>query len=383
MNRYYPKLKAKIWVPIEKVEEEALEQIRNLSTVPDLFRWIAVMPDVHPGYGMPIGGVVALKKAVIPYAVGMDIGCGVVTVKTNLSAKSVLKHRHQILKLFLEKIPVGFKWRGKALPSNLWEREPGGPVIEREWKKAQKQLGTLGGGNHFIEIQKDESEKVFLTVHSGSRNLGKQVASHYDRIAKQYCKKGGFDPPPGLSWLPVDSNEGKQYLSEMNFCIEFARENRRLIMESVLEVMRYFFPEMEVIEKLETIHNYASFEEHYGEKVIVHRKGAVRAQGRVIIPGSMGSATYIAEGLCNPESFCSCSHGAGRLLGRHEAKRKLNFAQVKRDLDERDVVLMTPDKSAVIEEARVAYKDIEEVMEYQKDLVKKTTRLIPIAVVKG
>lgn len=383
MGRYYPKLKSRIWIPIDKIEEEAIEQIRNLSRIPSLFKWIAVMPDVHPGYGMPIGGVVALKNAVIPYAVGMDIGCGVVTVKTNLTAEMVVKYREPILKMFLEKIPVGFRWRGKALSSDLWKKKPAGFVTEKEWKKAQKQLGTLGGGNHFIEIQKDESGEIFLTVHSGSRNLGKQVASHYDRIAKEYCKKRGFNPPPGLSWLPVESNEGKQYLGEMNFCIEFASENRRLIMETALEVMKYFFPDIEELERLETIHNYASFEEHYGEKVLVHRKGAVKAKGKVIIPGSMGSSTYIAEGLCSPDSFCSCSHGAGRVLGRHEAKRKLSFAEVKRDLDERDVVLITPDKSAVVEEARAAYKDIEEVMEYQKDLVKKVTRLTPIAVVKG
>ncbi|ACR79751.1 MULTISPECIES: RtcB family protein [Kosmotoga] len=383
MNFYSPKLKAKFWIPVKEIEEEAMQQIRNLSEIPDVFRWIAVMPDVHPGYGMPIGCVVALKENVIPYAVGMDIGCGVVTVKTDLTADMVMKYRQQILKLFLEKIPVGFKWRKKALASDFWKREPAGPITERERKNAEKQLGTLGGGNHFIEIQKDELGNIYLTVHSGSRNLGKQVASYYDKIAREYCKKRGIKPPPGLAWLPRNSKSGRQYLAEMEFCMAFASENRRLLVASALEVMRYFFPEMKELERIETVHNYASLERHYGEKVLVHRKGAVLAKGKVIIPGSMGSPTYIAKGLCNPESFCSCSHGAGRVLGRHEAKRKLNFAEVKKDLDERNVVLMTPDKGAVIEEARVAYKDIDKVMDYQKDLVERLVKLTPLAVIKG
>ncbi|AKI97825.1 RtcB family protein [Kosmotoga pacifica] len=384
MIKFSPKLKAKLWVPIDKIEKEALEQIRNLSTIPDLFKWIAVMPDVHPGYGMPIGGVAALKGCVIPNAVGMDIGCGVVCIKTNLTTDEIHSYLTEILRQILQEIPVGFKWRKKAVQTDFWEKyEIEDPVISSEKNNAKKQLGTLGGGNHFIEIQKDEEGTVYLTLHSGSRNLGKQVATYYNKKAQEFCKKQGVQPPSGLAWLPLDSKIGRQYLRAMNFCLDFASENRRILTESALGVLRRFFPKLEVLERIETVHNYASLEEHYGETVLVHRKGAVRAEGKVVIPGSMGSPTYIAEGLRNPESFMSCSHGAGRTLGRHEAKRKLSYAEVKKDLDERNVILMTPDKSAIIEEARVAYKDIDMVMDYQQDLVRRSIKLLPMGVIKG
>lgn len=384
MTYYNPKLKLRSWVPVEEIEEVAAQQIYNLSQLPDLFRWVAVMPDVHPGFGMPIGGVIALSENVIPNAVGVDIGCGVIAIKTNLHSWEFNKEKlRNVLTTILREIPVGEKWRKQAIKSEFMDRKIDDPTIETEKQHAKQQLGTLGGGNHFIEIQKDPDENIYISLHSGSRNLGYKVARFYNEKAKKYCKKHRVDTPPGLSWLPRKNEEGKKYIEAMNFCVDFASENRKLLLKFVLKVLSSYFSNFTEMERIETIHNYASLEKHYGKQVMVHRKGAVKAMGKVVIPGSMGSASYIGEGLLNPLSFNSCSHGAGRVMGRQQARKKLNYASVKADMDNMNIMLVTPNREAVVEEAREAYKDINQVMDFQRDLVKRLIKLEPIGVVKG
>lgn len=382
MTYYESGHNVRAWLPLEKIAPAARNQIDELAKVPGLYEKIAIMPDVHLGFGMPIGGVAALDGYIIPNAVGVDIGCGVLAIATTLVSKLIKGKVKNILTTFLDAIPVGFRKREKPLTSPIWQNLPDSPVLKREQTNARRQLGTLGGGNHFIELQRDEDDYVWLMLHSGSRNLGKQVANHYHRLAQTNLKKKGISHPPGLAWLELDSPSGREYFRAMEFCTRFATENRRLMAEHCLNILADTF-DFEIREQIETVHNYAALETHMGKELIVHRKGAVRAQGKVAIPGSMGSASFIGHGLENPLSFRSCSHGAGRVLGRREAKKVLNRKQVLTDLKARNIVLITPDKGTLVEEAREAYKDIEEVMLYQKELVKPLVRLAPLGVLKG
>jgi tRNA-splicing ligase RtcB len=380
---FSPKKNLKSWIPLEKIDEDAIKQINDLSRIPDIFKWIAIMPDVHPGFGMPIGGVLALRENIIPNAVGVDIGCGVASVKTNLRVDMVKPVLKDLLTEIMNKIPLGHNWRKKPLVSSIFDETIEDKIIQKELKNAQKQLGTLGGGNHFIEIQHDEEDAVYVTLHTGSRNLGKTVASAHHKLAKRYCKRNNIDVPSGLAYFPYKSSEGSNYLKSMDFCIRFASENRQKIADIVLNIMDGHLNNLEEIERIETIHNYAKLENHFNKQVMVHRKGAVEAEGKVIIPGSMGTATYICEGLENPDAFRSCSHGAGRVMGRNEAKKKLGYEDVMKDLNGRNVMVVSPGKNSIVEEARQVYKNIEEVMDYQKDLVRPVVKLTPLGVVKG
>ncbi len=254
MPYYSPKKKLKSWIPLEKIDEKAIQQIDNLSTFPDIFKWIAIMPDVHPGFGMPIGGVLALSKNVIPNAVGVDIGCGVVSVKTNIKTETVKPVLKELLNEIMKKIPLGHNWRKKPLVSSLFDENIDDRTIQKEMKNAQKQLGTLGGGNHFIEIQHDRDDTVYVTLHTGSRNLGAKIATAYHKKAKQYCKKNNIDVPSGLAYFPYKSTEGSDYLKAMDFCIRFASENRQKIADIVLNIMDGHIDKLEEIERTETIH---------------------------------------------------------------------------------------------------------------------------------
>jgi len=377
----------KFW--LEDIEPEAINQAKNVALLPFAFKHVAVMPDSHVGYGMPIGGVLAAKGAVVPNAVGVDIGCGMCAAKTNLHDISV-KTLKKIMDRIREYVPVGFKHHDRAQNSNFLPSEDmilKKGIVARELPSAIKQVGTLGGGNHFIEIQKGSDGHIWIMIHSGSRNLGLQVAKYYNRIAKELNKKEGYKVPPSydLAYLDIDSKEGKDYMQEMNYCIEFAFSNRKLMMINIqkafTEELGGDFTELEFIN---IAHNYARAEKHFDTDVIVHRKGATSARkGEIgIIPGSQGTKSYIVKGLGNPESFKSCSHGAGRLMGRKQAQRVLDLKTEIDALNKKGIIHSIRNQKD-LDEAPSAYKNIDVVMENQKDLVEIMVELTPMAVVKG
>ena len=379
----------KIWA--RTVDPSAYKQIMNLSTLPFVFHHLAFMPDVHAGVGMTIGGVLATKGAVIPNAVGVDIGCGMCAVKTDIRVEELSSDllRKGFMRGIRKQIPVGMEHQKEAqdealMPQgfdleSMW-------VVSRQYKSALKQLGTLGGGNHFIELQKDQDGWMWIMLHSGSRNLGLQVAEYYDKIARRLNAQwfSRIDPEIGLSFLPVGSKEFKDYWTEMDYCVKFALANRQLMMDRICGVIKDCAPDTEFEPIINIAHNYAAWEHHFDEDVIVHRKGATRArEGEVgIIPGSQGTRSYITEGLGNPDSFMSCSHGAGRRMSRTEAVKTLNLKEEQEKLEAKGIVHGVRFQKD-LEEASSAYKDIDEVMANQADLAKITTALEPIAVIKG
>lgn len=364
-----------------------LQQAEHLADLDFAFMWIALMPDAHVGYGMPIGGVLAAEGRIIPNAVGLDIGCGVRTWCTNVPAAEFLPVRDQVLSDIQRSVPVGFEWHKRAQTDRtpLFDDVPDIAPLREQIERASKQVGSLGGGNHFLEVQRDPDGIVWMMVHSGSRNLGKQIATHYNQLAKNENARTGDGVPPswGLAHVAADGGVGAEYLAAMDFCLRFAKESRRLMAESMQAALSRRFPGVPPEPALDIHHNYASLERHYGRDVWIHRKGAVRAVGEVAIPGSMGTHTWLGRGLANAESFESCSHGAGRRLGRGEAKRQLSAERVIRQMRERDVRLFKAKKGDVAEEAAEAYKDIDEVMEAQRDLVEPALLLKPLGVVKG
>jgi tRNA-splicing ligase RtcB (3'-phosphate/5'-hydroxy nucleic acid ligase) len=368
-------------------DEGALAQAGNLARLPFAFRHVALMPDAHVGYGMPIGGVLAALGQVIPHAVGLDIGCGVRAWSTNIPLNEFAPGRDTVLNDVQRSVPTGFEWHKASQTGRtaLFDDVPDIVPLRAEVDKAVRQVGTLGGGNHFIEAQVDPDGVVWMMVHSGSRNLGKQMAEYYDKLAKSENRAGSSTVPSewGLAHLAIDSEAGAEYLEAMGFCLRFARENRRLMAESVRAAVERRFPGVTPAAEIDVHHNYAAAEEHFGELVIVHRKGAVRAEGVVLVPGSMGTASYVCRGLANPESFLSCSHGAGRVMGRKAAMRAFPREQVMRELEAAGVRLFKAKKHDLAEEAPAAYKDIEDVMRYQSDLVEPLVRLTPIGVLKG
>jgi len=370
-----------------EVDDATLAQARNLANLPFAFRHVALMADAHVGFGMPIGGVLATEGEVLPHAVGMDIGCGVRAWRTGIAVADFLPWRDRILSDIQRSVPQGFEWHraSQADRTDLFDDMPDVPALLAERDKAMRQIGSLGGGNHFLELQADPDGVAWAMVHSGSRNVGKQMAEHYDHIARD-VNRSRRSPVPlewGLAHLSVDSPPGREYLEVMGWCLRFARESRRLMAEDVRGAIARRFSDAEQGEATDIHHNYAAEEEHFGRRVVVHRKGAVHACGTVIVPGSMGTASYVGVGLANPLSFESCSHGAGRAMGRKEAKRRLPREQVLRDLDARGVRLFKSHKGDVAEEAPQAYKDIEDVMRHQADLVRPLVRLTPLGVVKG
>ncbi len=371
----------KMW--LDKIEDGAMKQARNLANLPFLHKWVALMPDAHQGFGMPIGGVIACKDHIIPNAVGVDIGCGMCAVKTSL--ETIQKnHLINIISDIRKTIPTGFSHHKKPQDENNMpsvKKLNGLPIIKQQFFPALHQLGTLGGGNHFIEIQKGSDGNIWLMIHSGSRNIGKQVADHYNKLAIK-CQ---YPPILQNSWqlahLPLSSNEGQAYLQEMNYCVAFAFENRKLMMDRCVSILQQHL-DCSVDPMINIAHNYASLETHYQSQVMVHRKGATKAFKETIgiIPGSMGSSSFIVKGLGHPESFMSCSHGAGRKMGRKEAIRSLSLSQEQEKMKH---IIGKPTRQDELEEAPGAYKDIHDVMAQQKDLVEILVKLEPLAVIKG
>jgi len=377
----------KMWV--DNIEEGALQQAKNLANLPFAFKHIALMPDCHQGFGMPIGAVLATRNVVIPNAVGVDIGCGMCAVQTSLESINK-KDLLLILNNIRNKIPLGFKHHKKSqgndkMPANYDIDKL--KIIKREYYKATHQVGTLGGGNHFIEIQKGSDNMIWIMVHSGSRNIGKQVADYYNRRAIELNKKFKIQIPNNfqLAYLETESDEGQYYLKEMNYCVDFAFANRKLMMKNILEVFDDFFKNnFRSAPMINIAHNYASIEEHFNTKVVVHRKGATHAGKDTtgIIPGSQGANSYIVKGRGNKDSFESCSHGAGRVMGRKEAIRRLNLKTEINKLNKKNIIHSIKSEKD-LDEAASAYKNINRVMKQQEDLVEILVELEPLAVIKG
>lgn len=380
----------KLW--LDDLEAGALEQAKHLANLPFAFRHIALMPDAHQGYGMPIGGVLATEGVVIPDAVGVDIGCGMCAVQTSVPEieQDALK---QIMGDVRKRIPVGFKHHKKAQDASfmpacdcLDELK----IVRKEYQAALKQVGTLGGGNHFLEIQQGSDGFVWLMIHSGSRNLGYKVAHHYNKLAIELNRKWHTSVPEKwqLAFLPLDGRKGRDYLQEMQYCVDFALANRRLMMQRMQEVFAEVAGEVvgdvRFAEMINIAHNYAALEHHFKKDVMIHRKGATKAYRDQpgIIPGSQGTASYIVQGRGEPESFMSCSHGAGRKMGRKQAQKELDLAAEQERLDAVGVIHGLRNAKD-LDEAPGAYKDISVVMENQQDLVDIQVELRPLAVIKG
>jgi tRNA-splicing ligase RtcB len=297
----------KLW--LNKIDSGAMAQARNLADFPFAFHHVAIMPDAHKGYGMPIGGVLATRDVVIPNAVGVDIGCGMVAVQTTVRnlQKAVVK---QILDKLRQVVPVGFNHHkeAQAVHQMPWISQKL-DIVQQEFENARKHLCTLCCGNHFIEIQKGDDGYIWLMVHSGSRNLGYKTAKYYNTLAKKKKKEYKNQIPAAwqLDYFPLHSQEAENYLAEMNYCIDFALANRRLMMERFMDIFAEFCeaPRVDFSTPINIAHNYAAREHHFGKKVVVHRKGATSAKkGEMgIIPGSQGDFSYIVEGKGNPESF--------------------------------------------------------------------------------
>ncbi|MFH2123607.1 MAG: RtcB family protein [Pseudomonadota bacterium] len=377
----------KLW--LDDIDDGAFEQARNLANLPFIFQHVAVMPDAHQGYGMPIGGVMASEEVVIPNAVGVDIGCGMCAVRTSLATIST-EQLKQVLAEIRRTVPLGFSHHKKKQDPRLMPRADVAldalPIVAREYQSALTQLGTLGGGNHFIEIQKGDDGRIWLMVHSGSRNLGFKVANYYNQQAINLNRQLGSSIPKGwqLAFLPLGSLAAQVYLQEMRYCVDFAFANRKLMMERIKDALLSVAPPVFFEPMINIAHNYAAMELHFGRNVLVHRKGATSARaGEIgIIPGSQGSPSYIVKGKGNPESFESCAHGAGRKMGRKQAQRQLNLEQEKKRLDEQGIIHAVR-SIGDLDEAPGSYKDIDEVIENQLDLVEVLVSLRPLAVIKG
>ena len=386
------KVHCHVWSEEGSMEQEAINQIKNASSLPFAFHHTALMPDGHVGFGAPIGGVLATKGVIIPSFVGVDIGCGMCAVKTGVNEKALdIDTLKKIVGNIRKAIPVGFGHHKREQDINYM---PSGgvkylPIVDQQYKKALTQIGTLGGGNHFIELQTEANGHIWIMIHSGSRNLGYTVAKHYNYLAKDLNEKYYSQIPKSwdLAFLPLGTEEAKNYIVEMNYCVEFALQNRKLMMQRVLDIFINTFQQCEEClfsEDINIAHNYASLENHFGSNVWIHRKGATQAkEGQLgIIPGSQGTSSYIVTGRGNKESFESCSHGAGRRMGRKQAERTLDLEAEQKMLDDQNILHSVRGKGD-LDEAPGAYKDIKEVMDNQKDLVDVKHKLMPLAVVKG
>ncbi|HEU4711660.1 MAG TPA: RtcB family protein [Pyrinomonadaceae bacterium] len=368
------------------IEEQSM--LRNVSRLPCLFKHVALMPDAHLGKGSMVGSVVATKDAVIPATVGVDIGCGMMAVKTPFKSGILDGKLKELRSKIEEAIPTGFGqydesvdessyWEGWNEFANLHEG-----VSDRK-AKAMKQLGTLGGGNHFIEVCLDTENVVWLMLHSGSRNIGKELAERHIATAKSLWRLSEL-PDPNLAYFISGTPEFKAYWKDLEWAQRYAMKNREIMMTRLLKVFNKMFnhrqpfkPELAV----NCHHNYVALEQHYDEKVFVTRKGAINAAAGMygIIPGSMGAKSYIVKGLGLPESFNSCSHGAGRKLSRGAAKR--NFT--KEDLERQTEGVECRKDLGVLDEIPGAYKSIETVMKNQSDLVEVVAEIKQVVCVKG
>lgn len=401
MYRYKPE-GSKVPIEVRSSKEEYLkdletvQQAENVSRLPFVFHHVFLAPDFHRGFGLPIGGVAAFNNVLSPYCVGSDIACGMLFFRTSIKVAEInkdfiIKLRSEVKKL----VPVGHNRHKepqdeKHMPDiSKYEQEfinDKIPIFIQEQDVTRVSIGTLGGGNHFLEFQEDDQGFLCIMIHSGSRNLGMKICNFYDKLAQDINTKWYSSIPPEwkLSFLPFQSVEGQSYYLEMLYAMEFAKCNRKLMSLRVKEVLGSMINNVTFEKSIDVHHNFARMENHFGRNVVIHRKGATSAKkGEVgIIPGDQGSPSYIVEGLGNPVSFSSCSHGAGRVLGRKAAQNTLNLEEEIKKLDDQGIIHnITSTKH--LEEASGAYKDIDDVMKRQSDLVKIVTKLKPLGVIKG
>lgn len=375
----------KMWAYPHEVESAALDQLRVTASLPWIFKHLAVMPDVHLGNGATIGSVIAMKDAVSPAAVGVDIGCGMAAVRVNLTASDLPDDLSGLRARIEQKIPVGFNAheyvssRVDNLP--LWNSfKDLADVASDRMTRARQQMGTLGGGNHFLEVCLDETDQVWLVLHSGSRNIGKTLAEYHIGIAKTLDHNNGLQDR-NLAVFLANTPEMRAYEHDLFWAQDYAKLNRLTMMRLFQEAVKEVFPQALFDDPISCHHNYVSQEEHYGETVLVTRKGAINADlGTLgIIPGSMGTASYIVRGLGNPESYRSASHGAGRRMSRSAAKRLFTVD----DLATQTAGIECRKDAGVVDEIPGAYKDIDSVMENQKTLVEPLVKLHQVLCVKG
>ena len=382
-------------VPIKswtgELDPRTLEQATNVSNLPFAIDHVALMPDGHAGYGMPIGGVLFADKAVVPYAIGVDIGCGVALVETDRTVEDLpTAELDKVLASIDRGVPTGYHSLKTPVDREVALEAMGiakPELVKDAWfDRALGQLGSLGGGNHFLELQRDEAGTVFVMLHSGSRNLGKTICDEYHKRALAQNKAWHADlPHDELAYLPIGTDDYAGYWSAMEFALRFAEVNRSRMLDVVERSLEHLTKIGRFDRLVDVHHNYAAWENHAGRNGIVHRKGAVRARAGevVLIPGSMGTASYVGEGLGNAESFETCQHGAGRALSRTAARKAKTSREVYDEMAALGVVLRSSDPKGVAEEAAFAYKDIESVMAASASLVRPTKRLTPRGVVKG
>lgn len=391
----------KMWTKGVHVDENAKSQLLKAAQMPFIYKWMAVMPDVHVGIGATIGSVIPSKGAIIPAAVGVDIGCGMMAARTSLNASDLPDNlvglRHELERLIPHGMTKGRGRRDRGSWENTTER------VDQVWAELKadfdlicakhprfkntnnhKQLGTLGTGNHFVEICLDEHQQVWVMLHSGSRGVGNAIGNYFIELARQDMQKHFIQlPDKDLAYLVEGTEHFDDYWFAVGWAQRFAMKNRELMMEAAIVALRNIIPKAfnAKVEAVNCHHNYVDKEEHFGQEVLVTRKGAVRARlGEYgIIPGSMGAKSFIVRGKGNQDSFCSCSHGAGRMLSRTEAKKRYTVAD---QIEQTQGVECRKD-AAVIDEIPSAYKPIEDVMQAQSDLVEVVYTLRQVVCVKG
>jgi tRNA-splicing ligase RtcB len=380
----------KTWLPIEEIEPGALEQLHNAASHPFIGPHLAVMPDCHQGVGVTIGSVLPTVGEIIPNAVGVDIGCGMCAIDTGVRFNKKKMDRNfwrNWTGRVQREVPTGFSTHKQPKRLGNLDRTLRAQELQPLLaSKATFQLGTLGGGNHFMEAQVDERNQIWLMVHSGSRHTGLRIANYYDQWARDLAGARGINPPRDLASLPLDDEIGQNYLHDMTWATEFALANRLAMLEAMLDALERSLDALhEGIDNpkppINIHHNFAALETHGGDELVIHRKGATSAQldQLGIIPGSMGSPSYIVRGLGNPESFASCSHGAGRRMSRGQARKTITDADFAASLEG----TFSKASGSYIDEAPGAYKEITTVISRQQDLIDILHTLKPLITIKG
>lgn len=392
----------KSWTRGVPFDAKAKQQLANIAALPFIHKWVAAMPDVHVGMGATVGSVIATHKAVIPAAVGVDIGCGMMASRTSLSASDLPDSLRHVRAAIEKAVPHGRTHNGGKNDRGAWREPP--KTHAKAWKGLRGRfktildkhprigtgndythLGSLGTGNHFIEVCLDQDERVWIMLHSGSRGVGNRIGRYFIGLAKNDMRRHFINlPDKDLAYLPEGTEHFRDYVEAVSWAQDYARTNRELMMGSVIEALgqcRDLPPFEASVEAVNCHHNYVAWEHHYGENVLVTRKGAVRArEGDLgIIPGSMGARSYIVRGKGHPESFHSCSHGAGRTMSRSAAKKRFTLA----DHEKATAHVECRKDEAVIDETPAAYKSIDAVMEAQRDLVDIVHTLRQVVCVKG